>query len=140
MYCTVNDIEKKLNRETLLFLSDDDKDGVSDSGIIESAITRACILIDAYLQNKYTLPFSSVPALISSLAADIAIAELYLRRPETEVEGVRKKYSEAIKTLLRLGEGDIELEKSVLKRNSNDARSDSSGEEKHFSRGSLSEF
>lgn len=140
MYCTLSDIEKHINKETLLFLTDDDKNGFVDSKVVESAIEKADALIDAILGNSYPLPFSQIPALIKNISVDIAIYEIYSRHPEIKSESVHKNFNDALKTLLRIVRGEINLGNEFSRLNKNKSESTTCEEEKFFSRDSLKPF
>lgn len=140
MYCQNSDIENHLNNEILLLLTDDDKNGIVDSDIIEAAIVSAESVINAFLENSFSVPFSPVPDFIKNLTIDIAVAELYSRHPEVKSETVRKKYLDAIRILSQLAKGEINLSDDFPRLNKNITQTSSEDVEKLFSRNTLKPF
>lgn len=107
-YCTQSDIEKQLPQEELVQLTDDDGDGLPDTGVVDEAIAEADAEIDSYLAARYSLPLASVPVLLKKLSVDIAIWNLYSRRAVDEP--VRKeRYQAAVKLLQAIAEGRASL-------------------------------
>jgi len=108
-YSTEADIKKQLPEEQLIELSDDDGDGVADSGVVERAITDADAEIDSYLSVRYTVPLSPVPARAQQLSVDIAIWNLYSRR--TVLDEIReKRYNAAIAFLKDVASGKANID------------------------------
>lgn len=73
-------------------------------------LARACEdatnLIDGYLATRYTLPLSSVPAMVQAWAADIARYRLWDDRAPDEV---RKRYEDTLQQLGHVARGVIGL-------------------------------
>lgn len=107
-YCTLTDIEKQLPPEDVIGLTDDDGNGVADEGIVEQAIADADALIDAYCSGRYSVPFSTVPAMIRACSVDIAIFHLYARRRGV-TEKREKRKEEAIRFLKDVSAGKAGL-------------------------------
>ncbi|MCD6384202.1 DUF1320 domain-containing protein [Candidatus Sumerlaeota bacterium] len=109
MYCSLEDIQKRLSAETLLKLADIDGDGQPDSDVINAAISDADAEIDAYLGNRYKVPLSSPPALIRAMSTVLAIDALFARIPGL-VSKEHRDRAEEVRHLLRyLAESDIDL-------------------------------
>lgn len=107
-YSTQSDLEKQLPKELLVQLTDDDGDGVIDSGIVPDAIQKADDEINAYAATRYTVPFAPVPPLVRALSVDLAIWGLYARRGR-ENETVTKRYDRAVQLLRDLAAGKASL-------------------------------
>lgn len=110
-YSTLSDLEKYLDPEQIVELSDDDKNGTPDAPIIAEMIAAADSDIDSYLANKYTTPFSSpVPQIVKKLSAKMAIYYLWLRRKESEVpEKWATEYENMMELLREIAKGDVTL-------------------------------
>jgi len=72
-YCTQNDIELAISEDVLTQLTDDENAGSVDSDIVAAAIATADSEIDGYCAVKYTVPFTTVPAIVKALSLEIAI-------------------------------------------------------------------
>lgn len=108
-YSTENDIIKALPEETLIELTDDNESQSIDSPKVVEAISKADGEIDTYISNRYPLPLSSVPAILRGFSVDIAIYLLYKRKVEEIPETRRTAYKDAIKTLVRISDGKMDL-------------------------------
>ncbi len=78
-YCTIDDIMKMIPPVELAELTAESGD-LPDEAVVMEAIGKAEAEIDSYLQVRYALPLSSVPAVLKSLGVDLAIYHLYARR------------------------------------------------------------
>lgn len=107
-YCVPADID--IPSQILLDLTDDDEDDEPDSAIILKVITDADVLIDSYLQSRYTVPISPVPGLIKTISVDISTYNLYARKVLDEFpKAIEKKYNNSIKLLEALRDGKMSL-------------------------------
>lgn len=67
--------------EKLVQLTDYDRDGVSDAGVVDAAIADADAQINSYLQKRFAVPIAApVPGTIVKLSARLAIYELRTQR------------------------------------------------------------
>jgi len=107
-YITQADLENKISKSLLIQLTDDDKTGLIDSTKLDSAINEAEAEIDGYIATKYTVPVSPVTDLLKKLARQIAVKNLYDRRPSTP-ENVNDNYDNAIAFLKAVAKGDATL-------------------------------
>ncbi len=119
MYCSVSDIKNKLNNETLLLLTDDDKNGIPDTDIIESAISAGDLWIDALLNDIYEVPFVSVPEIIKNLSAEFAIDELFLRNPALCEKRFNKNNQMHTDIIHKIINGEISLGSGYIKKKNN---------------------
>ena len=112
MYCTTEDIQKQVSRETLIQLTDDDQRGEIDSEITEESILYSETLINGYLLGRYNLPVVGfIPNLLKILAIDLSIYRLYSRRFQTDIpDSINEKYKNSVKILEQIQKGIICLE------------------------------
>jgi phage gp36-like protein len=110
MYATKADIMEQLPEAELIGLTDDAGVGAVDDAIVDRSIADADATVDAYCQDRYPVPFASVPAIIRSISVDLAIYNLYSRRAVAEVPEVRKdRRKDALRFLEKVAEGKIKL-------------------------------
>lgn len=112
MYCSIEDIQKRLASETLLKLADCDGDGQPDIDVIEAAISDADAEIDTYLGNRYKVPLSSPPALVRAMSVVLAIDSLFARVPGLVSEEHRQRAEEVRQLLRYIAESDIDISQS----------------------------
>ena len=111
MYATKADILELLSESDLIGLTDDSGSGLVDDSVVDRAIADADATIDAYCQGRYSVPFGAPLApMIRSLSVDLAIYNLYSRRPVADVPEVRKdRRKEAIAFLAKVAEAKLSL-------------------------------
>lgn len=113
-YCTSDDIEIQIGKNSLIQLTNDDNTQQTvDSVVVEEALIYSSTLIDGYLRGKYNLPLNTRFPLLRVVAIDICIYRLYSRRIYTDMpETISENYKNAIRTLEQLKKGVITLETS----------------------------
>jgi len=116
MYCSLDDIQKQVSKDTLIQLTDDNQVGEVDSIIVEEAILYSETLINGYLRGRYTLPIVNIalaaepPDILKILAVDLSIYRLYSRRFQTDTpDSISEKYKNSIKILEQIQKGIISL-------------------------------
>ncbi|MFP4381082.1 MAG: phage protein Gp36 family protein [Candidatus Sumerlaeia bacterium] len=139
MYATMQDIQQRLDPAHLIELADDNNDGTPDTDIIDAAIADADGLIDAWLGVRYGVPFDTVPALIRSISADLAVGSLFARRRESASPQHEARILAAKELLAALARGDIALAGDNIVRRAM-SRSTTADQAKHFSRENLEMF
>lgn len=77
-----------------------------DTRRIAGALDDASAEIDAYLQGRYELPLTHIPAVLPRLACDIARYRLWDDRASEEV---RDRYKDAVRMLEMIAKGVIDL-------------------------------
>jgi len=107
-YCTEDDIKKQLPENKLIELTDDDGDGVVDTGVVDKAIADADAEIDTYLSGRYTVPLSPAPAIVNKVSVDISIWNLFSRRQVAD-EVAKERYRAAVDLLKLIAKGDVSL-------------------------------
>jgi phage gp36-like protein len=110
-YLTAEDLAAQVPAHQLLELADDDGDGQADAAVLAAAIAAAEATVDGYLQARYRLPLAAVPAVLTRLARDLAVWELWSRRdtPEVEKRPVYLRWKEALRFLEKLAAGEVLL-------------------------------
>lgn len=106
-YTTVAEIKKAISEEIVKQLTDDDNIGEIVEANVTAAIARADAEIDGYCAVKYSVPFTTVPAVVAGLSLDMSIYYLYKRR--TVSEDVQKSYDNAIARLKDIAKGLLSL-------------------------------
>lgn len=112
-YTTLAALKKAIPERTLAQLSNDVPPAITvDADVIDEGIRHATELIDAALRNRYTLPLTDVPSLVSSIAVDLFRHWLYTRRPEGREDlppSVVRGYKTAMDLLKQIREGSLSL-------------------------------
>ena len=108
-YSVQDDILEQLDEVVLVELTDDGGAGVVDTDKVDRAIEDADATIDAYCQERYTLPLSPVPDKIRAVSVDIAIYNLYSRRDDTVPDVRKDRHKEDVRFLEMVAAGKIKL-------------------------------
>jgi len=108
-YATLDDLERRIAPQTLVELADDDGDGAADAEVIAAALADADAAIDSYLAARYATPLTSPPAILTRLAADIAVHALFARKRSVLSPEQDWRHETAIKTLQAIQEGRVLL-------------------------------
>ncbi len=112
-YCSRSDLEKAVEAKALVDLTDDESAG-STNPLVETRIAEACAkasgLVDSYLEGRYSLPLATVPEAVKSIAEDITLQLLFLRRPSIGIpEGIAARYKTAVEMLKAMRDGKQDL-------------------------------
>ncbi len=107
-YATLAELQKHLTSKKLLDLTDDEDLGVLDTDVVDNALGAADVEIDAYIGERYSLPLDQTHAIVTKMAADIAIFNLYSRR-QGPPDHWQARYDNAIKMLGMIRDGKIGL-------------------------------
>lgn len=117
-YCSQAQIEGEIQASDLINLTDDDTppSGVVNATVLNQVIENASGVIDRYVGNIYTVPFSPVPAAVASLAVTITCYKLYRRRlvPD-EKNNFTEDYLAAIKFLEAVNSGEKMLDQAAVR-------------------------
>ena len=101
-----------LQEQDLVQLTNDsdgpDPDTVVDA-VVDQAILDAEAEVDGYLGTRYALPLQTVPRIVKTLAARVAVYKLRSRRPNTLTEDQTSDYDRATKMLVKISEGVVTL-------------------------------
>lgn len=110
MYCTLDDLKKRIPENDLIQLTDDADQGVIDEATVNDLIASAGEVIDGYLRGRYALPLNPVPGMIRAIALDLVIYVLYGRRPTFGIpEAVEKQQAVQMKILKQIQDGVVTL-------------------------------
>lgn len=109
MYSTLDDIKKVLPEANLAQLTDDENAIEIKTDKVDEAILQADGEIDVYLDGRYSVPLSTVPAIIKKCSCDITIYNLYKRRMEEIPKTRLISYKDAIKILGEIRDGKMNL-------------------------------
>ena len=117
-YCNQDDITGEIQESDLVSLTDDSTPpmGVVDDTILNQVIANASGVIDRYVGNIYSVPFSPVPPSVRSLTITIACYRLYRRRlvPD-EKNNFTEDYLAAIKFLEAVNSGEKTLDIAAVR-------------------------
>jgi len=109
-YSTDQDLFDAIGEETVRLLTDDDGSGTVDTAVVGSVRSDAQEIIKAYLRDRYTLPLSATPPLLTQLEVALTAERLYRRRPNDDTpESVEKASDEAMDVLRAISEGRMTL-------------------------------
>lgn len=104
MYCNEQGFAQRFGEKELSELL---PEGAHDEGrLYRAAASDADSLIDGYICARYTVPLTTVPALIVGIAADITRHELWHGKGTEEIE---ERHTAAIKLLTQIRDGEISL-------------------------------
>lgn len=111
-YATRSDIDVRITQAELVRITDEDDTGNVDETKVEDAIIAAGLEIDSYLaaNDRYKLPLVDPPKLLTHLAVDLAIWNLYSiadadGMPQTRAD----RRQAALDILNRLADGSLAL-------------------------------
>lgn len=107
-YCSTEDLKNALPEAQLIQLTDDGDAGQIDMDKLNDAIRRADDFIDGHLRGRYTLPITTVPALIRDTSIRLGIWFLYSRSMMlTMPESIKEMYKDVIDILVRMQQGKV---------------------------------
>lgn len=117
-YCSQADIEGEIQASDLINLTDDDTPpaGIVNTTVLNQVIANASGLIDRYVGNIYSVPFSTVPPAVKSMAVVISCYKLYRRRlvPD-EKNNFTQDYLATIKFLEAVNSGEKMLDQTAVR-------------------------
>lgn len=111
-YISLTDIETRIEPAKLVQLTDDNRSGQVNQGVVDAIIADAEGTFDSYARTRYALP---VPATqnVKSKCLDIAVYTLFARRATTKdgiFEVKEKAYNAAIAFLKDVAAGKAALD------------------------------
>ena len=107
-YATTEQVIERYGADQILLLTDRDGGDAIDTGAVERALEDASAEVDAYLAAKHQLPLSETPAVLTRLAADIAVYRLAVTA-DRRTEEHRVRYEDAAALLKRIAKGEASL-------------------------------
>jgi phage gp36-like protein len=108
-YCTYDDLVLAFGENEVVSLSDRDRDGLPDDGVLEEAIAFADSHIDGYLRERYDVPLANCPSNIKGFACDFARYRLYQDQP---TDLVQERYNVGCFFLKDVARGMVQLNTS----------------------------
>lgn len=112
-YCTRADIETLIPPPALVDGLDDDGDGTEDAGLLADIIEVQANRVDAALAGRYTVPFTTVPALVRQATIIFVAHAIYARRPTADKNPFAARAKELEERLTRIGAGMDPLDAST---------------------------
>jgi phage gp36-like protein len=92
-YATYDDLLANFGEREIESVTDRDRDGVSDDGVVEDGLSFADDMIDGYLRGRYSLPLAVANRNLVGIACDIARYRYYQDQP---TDLVVARYEQAI--------------------------------------------
>jgi len=138
-YALQADILEQLDEDILVQLTDDADAGSVDDDMVTRAIADADAEIDGYCGKRYSVPFSTVPAIIRKFSVDIAIYNLYARRKGAP-DDRKDRYSNAVKFLANVAKGLISLGENDPDSTPASAAPEIDNEDRIFTRTTMEDF
>lgn len=107
-YTTLQNLTDRYGTEMLIGLTDraDVPTGMIDGDVVDRALANADALIDGHLAARIKLPMAETPALVRTLAEEIAIYKLHNGGVPPMIEA---DYKTALKSLESIARGLIKL-------------------------------
>ncbi len=106
-YSVIADLDEQISQAELEQLTDDEDAGSPETGRLQRAIDDADGEIDGYLSGRYEVPLSTVPDIIRKFSVDIAIYNLFSRRPGGATDIRTERYNNVITFLMAVAKGQI---------------------------------
>ena len=107
-YIGQSDLQLRMTSDELVQLADFDQDGTADSTVIARAISDAESLVDSYVGARTTVPLTTVPDHVKTLAVNLAIYYLHLGR-RSVTEDIRNQYEDDLRQLRDIAAGKATL-------------------------------
>ncbi|MGI2227052.1 gp436 family protein [Shewanella frigidimarina] len=108
MYANTDNMLSRFGEQDLMLLTEREGSvpGQINIAVLEQALRDASAEIDGYIVGRYTLPLTTVPAVLERNCCDIARYFLYGDKAPEQVE---KRYNAVVKYLALVSKGDISL-------------------------------
>lgn len=105
-YATLDDLVARYGEDELVSLTDVNRSGAINVGVLGQAIADADSEIDSHLAVRYSLPLATVPTALKRIACDITRYRLYDDRAPEEI---RKRYEDTVRWLAAVANGSVSL-------------------------------
>lgn len=108
-YATQAMLVTRFGGRTLVQLTDrgETPTGTIDDSLVAQELANTDAVINGYVGNRYRLPLSPVPDLVTDLALSIAIYKLHAFAPD---EKIVRDYDQAIRTLRDIASNVVKLD------------------------------
>lgn len=104
-YATAQDMIDRFREDRIIQLTDSSEAGAIDEVVLGRALVDADAEINSHL-TRYKLPLASIPPLLTRIAADLAIFQLY---GERLTEAVKTRRDNAAALLKSIANGTVSL-------------------------------
>jgi phage gp36-like protein len=109
-YSVLADLQSIAEAATLVDLTDDTGTGVVDAAKVARAIADADSVIDAHLRAHYVVPLANAPAFVRTLSCDLALFNLFSRRPSLGIpDTIATRKKDALTHLAAVRDGKLDL-------------------------------
>jgi phage gp36-like protein len=109
-YASSGDMIARYPNRDLVQLTNEDPTQIEvNASVIDQALADASAEIDGYLDGRFALPLTDVPAVLNRLACDVAMYRMQSLRPLHDMADARKRYEDAIELLVRVARGQVTL-------------------------------
>ena len=102
-------ISRYPNRDLVQLTNEDPTITTINTAALQQALDDASAEIDGYLGGRFSLPLAEVPEVLHRLACDVAIYRLQSLRPIHDLADARRRYDDAIVTLIKVAGGEMTL-------------------------------
>ena len=143
-YITNAMIEERLGTAVYVQLTDDDGNGVANTGVVDEARLAAEGEVNSYLAARFAVPlnlaaYPDLSGVIVSITLDLAEYRLRARRPPISGTAVKRR-AHAMEWLARAATGSIELPAAVPPSTIRAGGAAVAGNERVLSREEMSDF
>lgn len=143
-YITNAMIEERLGTAAYVQLTDDDGNGVANTGVVDEARLAAEGEVNSYLAARFAVPlnlaaYPNLSGILVSIALDLTEYRLRARRPPIP-DMAAKRRAQAIEWLARAAAGSIELPAAVPASTVRAGGATVVGNERILSREEMSDF
>jgi phage gp36-like protein len=107
-YTAQGDLDEYLSEQSLIQLTDDDRNGTVDSAIVTECIVGAEAEVNGLLATRYDVPFTTAPEIVKEICVVFTVLRLFLRRGGVP-ESFQTLVDQKREILDRIVEGKIKL-------------------------------
>jgi phage gp36-like protein len=111
-YAAQSDLLQRMTLKELTQLTDDVNAGVPDDTIVNGELEEASGIVDGYCRSRYVTPLQ-LSDVVTRVTRDIAVYQLFSRRPQRMSETVRQRYDDAMALLKDVATGKAVLDQPV---------------------------
>jgi phage gp36-like protein len=113
-YATAGDMRASFPERDLVQLTNEDPTSEEvNEEFLRRFLDDASAVIDSYIATRVTLPIEEPPVLLKHTCIDIAMYRMQSLRPLHDIEDARKRYEDALKTLVLINQGKLSLGPNV---------------------------
>jgi phage gp36-like protein len=112
-YATQDDLLQRMTMQELVQLTDDSKPPANvNATIVNGELDEASAQVDSYCRARYLVPLQASVDVVR-ITRDIAVYQLYSRRPQKMSDTVRQRFEDAIALLKDVSVGKASLDQPV---------------------------